>query len=71
MTGSDKELIDDKQRSLLEPLSPAQAPRNRQHAGRKPTSDRAVLAGIVFVLRTGVAWNLLPRETGYGSGAAC
>ncbi|MDR6204014.1 hypothetical protein [Paraburkholderia graminis] len=38
--------------SLIEPLLPARAPRNRQFAGRKPTPDRAVLTGIVFVYAT-------------------
>nr|WP_255371534.1 IS5 family transposase [Cupriavidus sp. YR651] len=32
--------------------------------------DRAVLTGIVFVLRSGIAWNLLPQEMGCGSGTA-
>lgn len=66
-----KELIDDELWSLIEPLLPAQAPRNRRYAGRKPTPDRAVLTGIVFVLRSGIAWNLLPQEMGCGSGTAC
>jgi transposase len=65
-----KELIDDALWSLIEPLLPAQTPRNRQYAGRKPTPDRAVLTGIVFVLRAGIAWNLLPQEMGCGSGTA-
>jgi len=46
------------------------APRNRRYAGRKPTPDRAILTGIVFV-RSGIAWDLLPREMGCGSGIAC
>ncbi|MGH8855386.1 MAG: IS5 family transposase [Telluria sp.] len=65
------ELIDDELWSLIEPLLPARAPRNRRYAGRKPTPDRAVLTGIVFVLRSGIAWNLLPQEMGCGSGTAC
>jgi len=66
-----KELIDDELWLLIEPLLPARAPRNRQFAGRKPKPDRAVLTGIVFVLRSGIAWNLLPQEMGCGSGTAC
>lgn len=66
-----KELIDDELWSFIEPLLPARAPRNRQFAGRKPTPDRAVLTAIVFVLRSGIAWNLLPQEMGCGSGTAC
>ena len=66
-----KELIDDQLWSLIEPLLPEQVPRNRQYAGRKPLPDRAVLTGIVFVLRSGIAWNLMPQEMGCGSGTAC
>jgi len=66
-----KELIDDELWSLIEPLLPERLPRNRQFAGRKPIADRAVLTGIVFVLRSGIAWNLLPQEMGWGSGTAC
>ena len=29
-----------------------------------PIPDRAVLTGILFVLRSGIPWNLLPREMG-------
>jgi transposase len=65
-----KELIDEELWSLIEPLLPARAPRNRRYDGRKPTPDRAVLTGIVFVLRSGVAWNLLPQEMSCGSGTA-
>ena len=66
-----RELIDDKLGSLIEPLLPVRAPRSRRYAGRKPTPDRALLTGIVFVLRSGIAWNLLPQEMGCGSGTAC
>jgi transposase len=33
--------------------------------------DRAVLAGILFVLTTGIGWNDLPAELGCGSGTTC
>ncbi len=35
------------------------------------TSDRAALTGILFVLRSGTPWELLPREMGCGSGMTC
>jgi transposase len=66
-----KELIDDELWSLIEPLLPVRAPRNRRYAGRKPIPDRAVLTGIVYVLRSGTPWNLLPQEMGCGSGTVC
>ena len=34
-------------------------------------SDRDCLTGIVLVLRSGVPWQMLPRELGCGSGMTC
>ena len=42
--------------------------RRRRHPGRKAISDRLVLNGILHVLHTGIAWEDLPQEYGYGSG---
>jgi transposase len=56
---------------LIAPLLPPRPPRNRRYAGRAPIPDRAVLTGILFVLRSGLPWNLLPREMGCGSGTVC
>jgi transposase len=64
-------LVDDDLWTQIEPLLPKRRPRNRQYAGRKPIPDRAVLTGIVFVLRSGIPWNMLPREMGCGSGTTC
>jgi transposase len=66
-----KELINDKLWSLIEPLLPVRASRNRQYAGCKPMPDRAVLTSNVFVLRSGIAWNQLRQEMGCGSGTVC
>ena len=33
--------------------------------------DRATLNGILYVLRAGIPWKLLPTELGYGSGVTC
>lgn len=33
--------------------------------------NRAAFTGIVFVLRSGIPWELLPRELGCGSGVTC
>jgi transposase len=56
----------------LEPLLPRQR-RNRhvQFAGRKPAEARRVLAGILFVLRTGVPWRRLPATSDFPSGFTC
>lgn len=45
--------------------------RRFRHPGRKRLDDRRTLAGILFVLRTGIAWQQLPQELGYGSGMTC
>ncbi len=34
-------------------------------------SGRAVLTGIVFVLKSGIPWELLPKEMSCGSGGTC
>lgn len=39
--------------------------------GRPLTSDRATITGILFVLKTGIAWKDLPRELNCGSGMTC
>jgi len=64
-------LVDDALWALIEPLLPKRRPRQRRYAGRKPIADRAVLTGILFVLRSGIPWNMLPREMGCGSGTTC
>ena len=39
----------------------------RKHIGGRPSAEpRRVMAGILYVLRTGCQWNAVPRE--YGSG---
>lgn len=36
----------------------------RLKGGRPPEDDRRMLAAILYVLRTGIQWNALPREVG-------
>ncbi|MFJ6694446.1 IS5 family transposase, partial [Streptomyces sp. NPDC091294] len=54
----------------LEPLLP-QRERRFRHPGRKPLPDRDVLCGILYVLHTGIQWEYLPRDLGFGSGMTC
>jgi transposase len=68
MTGASKPwLVDDALWALLEPLLPVRRRRVR-HPGRRPLDDRLVLQGILFVLHTGIGWEHLPQEFGFGSG---
>lgn len=46
-------------------------PRRTGHPGRKRLDDRKVLSGILFVLYTGIPWEFLPQELGFGSGMTC
>jgi|SRR5215211_2769623 len=48
-------LLDDELWKLIEPLLPVRK-RRLHHPGRKRIDDRRTLSGILFVLRTGIAW---------------
>lgn len=37
----------------------------------RPVDNRKALTGILFVLKTGIAWEDLPQEMGCGSGMTC
>ena len=62
-------LLPDSLWDLVEPLLPVPLP--RPNAGRPRIPDRACLAGILFVLRSGIPWQMLPKELGCGSGMTC
>jgi transposase len=64
-------ILDDDLWQIIEPLLPPPKPRRTRYPGRKPLSHRAVLTGILFVLRSGIAWEDLPQEMGCGSGMTC
>ena len=63
-------LLDDERWRLVEPLLSVRR-RRFHHPGRNRLDDRRTLWGILFVLRTGIAWQQLPQELGYGSGMTC
>lgn len=62
--------VSDELWALIEPLLP-EHPRRFRHPGRRRLDDRKALQGIVFVLYTGIQWEFLPQELGYGSGSTC
>lgn len=62
-------LLPDALWNLIQPFLPS-AP-NRPKGGRPRLSERAYLTGIVFVLRSGIPWEMLPQELGCGSGMTC
>ena len=63
-------LVDDELWELIQPLLPRRT-RPYRHPGRRRLDDRCVLNGILFVLTTGIAWQRLPGELGFGSGMTC
>lgn len=66
-----KPILSDELWALVEPHLPPPKKRRRRYPGRKPVHHRAALTGILFVLKTGIAWELLPQEMGCGSGMTC
>jgi transposase len=65
-----KPIIDDELWGRIEPLLPPK-PRRSRFPGRKPLDNRKALTGILFVLKTGIAWEDLPQELGCGCGMSC
>ena len=63
-------IVSDELWELVEPLLPRRERRFR-YTGRKRLPDREALCGILFVLHTGIAWQHLPAELGFGSGVTC
>jgi transposase len=66
----DRPLVSDELWELIEPLLPKHKARNGTR-GRPPVEDRACLTGIIFVLQSGIPWNMLPEEMNCGSGVTC
>jgi transposase len=64
-----KELVSDELWEVIEPLLPPEPPKPK--GGRPRIDDRAALTGIVFVLKSGIPWEMLPKEMGCGSGSTC
>lgn len=60
-----KTLLTDELWNMTEPLLPPELPKpNRIGA-------RAALTGIIFVFKTGIPWEMLPKEMRCGSGMTC
>jgi transposase len=64
-----KPLLPDELWEVTEPLLPGYTPSPK--GGRPRTADRKALTGILFVLKSGLAWEDLPQEMGCGSGMTC
>lgn len=66
-----KTLVSDELWERLQPLLPSPPERRFRFPGRKPLDYRKILTGILFVLKTGIAWDDLPAELGCGCGKTC
>lgn len=64
-----KPLVSDELWAVVAPLLPPEPPKPK--GGRPRVPDRAALAGIIFVLKSGIPWEMLPQEMGCGSGVTC
>ena len=64
-----KPLLPDDLWAIVAPLLPPEPPKPK--GGRPRVPDRAALTGIIFVLRSGIPWEMLPQEMGCGSGVTC
>jgi transposase len=64
-----KPLLPDELWEILEPLLPEWVPSPK--GGQPPLPARSALTGILFVLKTGLPWEDLPREMNCGCGMTC
>lgn len=64
-----KPLVSDALWALIAPLLPQERPKPK--GGRPRIADRAALTGILFVLKSGIPWEMLPQELGCGCGMTC
>ena len=63
-------LLSDELWAVVKPLLPA-PPHPGPRGGRPPVENRPALTGILFVLKAGIPWEMLPREMGCGCGMTC
>lgn len=57
-----KPLVDDELWEMIAPLLPPPKPGRWRFPGRKPIDDRKALCGILFVLKTVLPWEDLPKS---------
>jgi transposase len=67
--GMAEAIVPDELWAVVAPLLPSKL--QSPEGGRPPLDDRAALAGILFVLKAGIGWSMLPKELGCGNGMTC
>jgi transposase len=63
------ELLPDELWTEVEPLLPKHPPQPK--GGRPPADDRLCLRGLIFILRSGMAYQMLPTDVFGISGSTC
>lgn len=69
MTANNNKQISTAVWKRIKPLLPEVKPSPK--GGRPRLDDERALNGILFVLRTGIPWEDLPQQLGFGSGMTC
>jgi len=64
-----KELVTDELWEVIEPLLPEEPAKPK--GGRPRIDGPRALTGIIFVLKSGIPWEMLPQEMGCRSGMTC
>lgn len=64
-----QELVNEELWKEVEPLLPEH--RRSPQGGRPPAADRPCLEGILYVLKTGCQWQMLPASDRWPSGSTC
>ena len=64
-----KQLVPDELWTIIDPLLPPEP--SKPNDGRPRVLVRAALAGIMYVLKSGIPWGMLPKGLGFGSGVTC
>ena len=64
-----KQYVPEELWTIIEPLLPPEPP--KPNGGRPRVPDRAALAGIIYVLKSGIPWGMLPKGLEFGSGVTC
>jgi transposase len=64
-----KQILPDELWEIVEPLIPKHEVNPK--GGRPRIDDRKALTGILFVLKSGIPWEMLPIEMGCGCGMTC
>ena len=64
-----KSMLTDELWAVIEPCLPP--PQPYPQGGRPPVPNCNALTGILFVLKTGIPWEDVPQEMGWGCGMTC